>query len=400
MTLEGRPRVVVLVENLPVPLDRRTWQEAKALAQDGWDVTVIGPRGAGEMRQLRDVIDGIEILRYPQRAASGLAGYAIEYLPSMVFTAFLLVRTRGRGPIRVIHGCNPPDLFWLFGRVVRAGGGHFVFDQHDANVELSETKWGDRRGLGRVLRGLTAFLERRSYRTSSLVIVPNDSYQRIATGRGGLPENRVAVVRNAPDVAQYRSLAAGVTPDPRRVGYVGVMGSQDGLDLLLDAWALVVGQPDLADAMLELVGDGEARRALEAQAHRLGIDGSVRFHGYQPPDVFVPLLAGCLVGVSPDPPTPFNDVSTMVKVVDYLAIGRPVVAFPLAETRLVADEAGAYADEPTAEGLARAITDILRDPARAASMAKRSAGRISVLELDWAQSAARLRAAYRPLAGD
>lgn len=397
-TTARRPRVVVLVENLPVPLDRRTWQEARTLAAHGWDVTVIGPRGAGDMARWRDRIDGVEVVRYPQRAASGLAGYLAEYLPSMAFTAAWLVWTRlRRGPIAVIHGCNPPDLFWMFGSLARAGHGAYVFDQHDANPELSRTKFGERSFKGRLLHRFTLAMERASYRAAALVIAPNDSYAAIATGRGRVPPERVVVVRNAPDAAAYRTLAAGISPDPRRIGYLGVMGSQDGIERLVAAWRQVVDQPDLADARLDLIGDGEARPALERQAAELGLGERVRFHGYLPPAAFVPILAACQATVSPDPPTPFNDVSTMVKVVDSLAIGRPVIACDLAESRRLIGDGGVIVPAPSSDALAAAIIDLLRRPDEAARLAGVAATRLAVVGVDWSRSAEVLIEAYERL---
>ena len=392
-----RPSAVILVENLPVPLDRRAWQEAVALHEAGWDVTVISPRGSGEMRALRDEIDGIEVLRYPQRAARGLAGYLVEYLPSMIFTAAWLLHRRARGRIDVVHGCNPPDLFWLFGRIAHSRGGAYVFDQHDVGPELATTKWGAQGPRARLLASITRWLERRSYGTADLVLAPNDSYQQIAVTRGGVSPEDVLVIRNAPDVARYRQLAAGIVVDPHRVGYVGVMGSQDGLDLLLDAWAIVTREPDMSDAVLELVGHGEARGSLERRARRLGLGTHVRFHGYRRAAQFVPVLARCIVGVSPDPPTPFNEVSTMVKVVDYLAMGRGVVAFDLRETRSVTGDAGVVARPATADGLARALLGVMRDPEQGRRLGSAGSARVAAIGLDWSRSASALVDGYARL---
>ena len=234
MSEPGRPRVLLLVENLPVPLDRRAWQEARALHAAGWDVTVVSPRGAGDMGRLRERLEGILVLRYPQRPARGLAGYVLEYVPSMAFTAAWAIYARMHGRIDVVHGCNPPDLFWLFGALARLEGGAYVFDQHDVGPELAVTKWGPQGGIrglrARALGGLTRWLEARSYATAALVLAPNASYREIALERGGVPDDRVLIVRNAPDVRRYRAAAAGIDPDPHRVGYVGVMAAQDGLD--------------------------------------------------------------------------------------------------------------------------------------------------------------------------
>ena len=160
-------------------------------------------------------------------------------------------------------------------------------------------------------------MELASYRTARLVLVPNSSYAEIARVRGRVPPERLAVVRNAPDVDLYRRSAEGVVPERLTVGYVGVMGSQDGIEILIDAWRVVVAQEDMATAILHLVGDGEARPGLEHMVARSGLTENVTFHGYMPPQDFVPILAGCQFTVSPDPPTPFNNVSTMVKVLEF-----------------------------------------------------------------------------------
>ena len=348
------------------------------------------------MRGLVDRREGIRILRYPQRAASGLAGYLVEYLPSMLFTTLWLLALRLRGRVDVIHGCNPPDLFFLLGRLAGLWGGRYVYDQHDANPELAATKWGAS-PLSGPLQGLTRALERASYATAAAVIATNDSYAGLAMARGGVASERIAVVRNAPPGDRFRMLAAGVEPPTDgsfRIGYLGVMGSQDGVDLLLDAIARVrTLAPGLA-LHVDLIGDGEARHGLAARADDLGISDRVTFHGYRPPETFVPLLAAEHVCVSPDPPTPFNDVSTMTKVVEYLAIGRPVVAFDLAETRSVIGPAGVIVTEPTADALAAALAALATDRHRLAELTALATHRLDVIDLRWERSAERLLAAY------
>lgn len=385
---------MILVENLPVPFDRRVWQEATALHAAGWRVAVIGPRGAGEMGRLADRIDGISVFRYPQRAATGLSAYLVEYLPSILFTFawYLLLRARGR--IHVVHGCNPPDLFWLIGRINVLLGGAYVFDQHDAVPELAATKWGANGLKGRLLQGVTKWFEQRSYRAASLVIAPNDSYAHVAMSRGGRDPGSIIVVRNAPDVRAYRSLATGIEVEPHRAGYVGVMGSHDGLEALLSAWRLVRNEPDMRDAVLDLVGDGIARGQLERRTRTLGLEGSVIFHGYQPPAKWIPVLARASVCVSPDPPTAFNHISTMTKVVDYLAVGKGVVTFDLDESRRLAGLGAAVARPATAAALAATLLELLRNPTDAARLAGASAARVDELGLDWSRSADALVRGY------
>jgi glycosyltransferase involved in cell wall biosynthesis len=409
------PHVVMFVENLPVPLDRRVWLEALALTESGFRVTIVSPRGRGGMRRVREIRDGIAILRYPQHPAAGLRGYVLEYLPSMTASLVWLLVLRLRGPVDVIHGANPPDLFWILGRIGKLWGARFVFDQHDANPELARAKWGHSR-LGAVLVRVTTALERRSYLTADLVIATNDSYAELARTRGRVDPMRVVVVRNAPPRGAFKGIAgtgnAGTparSPDvaaprrrnpPFRLGYLGVMGSQDGVDLLIDAIAWLAEHRADLDVHADLVGDGEARPALEARVRAAGIEDRVRFHGYQSSDVFVRILTAADLCVSPDPPTPFNNISTMTKVVEYLAMGRPVVTFDLAETGRVLGAAGAIAPSDDAESLATTIGTVADDRDRLESMARTAQGRLEELNLAWETSAARLVAAYRRLIPD
>lgn len=391
------PRVVILVENLPVPLDRRVWLEARTLRDAGWRVVVIGPRGGEGMRRLREEIEGIEILRYPQRVAAGLSGYLAEYLPSMGFTLAWFLWARLSGPIDVIHGCNPPDLFWIIGRIGRLWGAPYVFDQHDPNPELSLTRFGNRGLRGKLLYRLTLALEAASFRAADLVLTVNDTCRDIAMRRSHLPADRVIVLPNAPDISAHRTLAAGIEPEGRGVGYVGVMGMQDGLDVLLDAWSILKREDDLVDARLELVGDGPARPIAERRARELGVEDSVRFWGFQQPTRYVPILARCLIGVSPDPPTPFSDLSSMVKILDYMAIGRGCVAFELTETKRLGGDAIRFAPFAGAEGLASALRDVLRVPEEAVRLGELGWQRIDAFRLDWERSGPALVKAYEAL---
>jgi glycosyltransferase involved in cell wall biosynthesis len=391
---------VILVENLPVPLDRRVWLEATTLRDAGWQVVVIGPRGGKGMRRLRERIDGIDVLRYPQREASGAAGYLAEYLPSMAFTSWWLLWARLTGPVDVIHGCNPPDLFWVLGRLGRLWGARYVFDQHDPNPELSLSKFGRDGAKGRFLHRLTIALEAASYRTADIVLTVNETCRNIVVARGRITADRVLVLWNAPDVEALRGLADGIEPDGRRVGYVGVMGTHDGLDVLLEAWAMVKAEPDMADAQLDLIGDGPARAPLERGLTDPALVASVHFHGFQPPAVYAPLLARCMVGVSPDPPTPFNDLSSMVKIMDYMSIGRGCVAFDLKETRRLGGDSLRLAASSDPRGLADALVDVLRDPGEARRLGELGRRRIEEMELDWEPYGRALAAAYASLAPD
>jgi glycosyltransferase involved in cell wall biosynthesis len=398
MTAPQRRHVVILDENLPVPLDRRVWLEALALRAAGWQVSVIAPRGdRPDLRAWSERRQGIRILRYPQRAATGLSGYIVEYVPSLLFTLGWLLALRLRGPVHVVHGCNPPDLFFLFGSLARTWGAQYVYDQHDANPELAEAKWGAGK-VGSWLVRLTRALEAASYRTASLVVVPNQAYGHVARTRGGVGEDRLVVVPNAPPAREFAAMTGGITP-PReglRVGYLGVMGSQDGVDILVDAIAHLRTRWS-GSLEVHLVGDGESRPLLERRVAELDLGDVVRFHGYQSPNVFVPILAACHVCVSPDPPTPFNDLSTMTKVVEYLAIGRPVVAFDLAETRRLIGDAGIVVGEDGAAALGEAIARLALDREHLAVLSKAAGTRFAELDMGWERSAAILVQGYEQL---
>ena len=402
--LRDAPRkrhVAILDESLPVPINRRAWLEALSLVEAGYEVTVISPKGGPGMASIRETRDGVRILRYPQRAASGLAGYLVEYVPSMIFTTAWLLWLRTRRRIDVLQGCNPPDLFFMLGFVGKVMGASYVYDQQDANPELSSAKWGHRR-VGRLLGWLTAKLERASYRTANLVLVPNDSYAAIARERGKVDESRIAVVRNAPPAGHFHTLALGHSPkgdSPFRFGYLGVMGSQDGIEILIEATAALRKiRPDL-QFVVDLVGDGEARPRLEQLAAERGVADLLVFHGYRQADYFVPLLAESHICVCPDPPTRFNNVSTMTKVVEYIAMGRPAILFDLHETKAVAGAAGLVVDEPTAEGLARTMALVADDRALLGALTAAAANRLNDLNYSWESSSHSLVEAYSRLAG-
>ena len=371
-------RVAILVENLPVPLDRRVWQEATALRDSGWAVAVIGPRGRPAMRR-RTRADRRDRCASIPAASRDRPSWVPCRVPTLhaVRSLALLLRVRAQGRVDVIHGCNPPDLSGSWGDWEECGA--------PATCSISTTQTRSSAGRssargasrGRLLHALTTWLERTSYATASLVISPNDSYaeaRRASSGRTG--SRGWSWVRNAPDVRRYR--------EETRCGIAAAPTSRSGM---WASWARRMGwtsssmrgrrssgPPASSDSRLELVGDGEAREALEAPGVGTGTRYSVAFHGYLQPDAFVPILAACAVCVSPDPPTPFNDVSTMVKVVDYVVIGRPIVTFDLHETRVVADDAAVVVRPATTAALARAIVDLLRDPERISALRGRVRG--------------------------
>jgi len=357
-----RPRVLIIVQNLPVPFDRRVWLECRALVDNGYDVTVICPRG--KETRAHQVIDGVGIHAYRPYAPGGsAAGFVIEYLWSFLATARLAFRARRSGPFAAIQACNPPDIFWPLARWFRMlDGSRFVFDHHDLCPELYESRFVD--GARLPHRGLLA-LERETFRTADRVISTNESYAEVAVRRGRKQPAHVTVVRTGPDLGRLKPVPAN--PSLRRgrshlVAYLGVMGPQDGVDVVIAAADLIVNHWDRTDISFTLMGSGDCHDDLVAERDRLGLQGYVDLPGRVPDSTVIEVLSAADVGLSPDPKNPLNDVSTMNKTMEYMAFGLPVVAFDLRETRVSADRAAAYVDpEGGVRAYARAVVDLVDD---------------------------------------
>jgi len=393
-----RPRrVLILVENLPSPFDRRVWQEACTLRDAGYVVSIICPTGRGCERKF-EAIDAIHIYRYGLPVeGSGAAGYAVEYAIALTWTfvlAWRVLLTRG---FDVIHACNPPDLFFLIGAFFKLIGKKFVFDHHDLNPELYEAKFGRRDFFHRLL--LT--LERWTFRIADVSIATNQSYLRIALARGRMPRQRAFVVRSGPSLERLKIQP----PDERLkrgrrylVGYVGVMAEPEGIDYLLRAARHIVLELGRRDVHFGLVGGGTSLEAMKALAHELGIAEFVTFTGRVPDDELLAMLNTADVCVNPDVANEMNDKSTMNKIMEYMALGKPMVQFDLAEGRYSAQRASLYARRNDALDLAAKIVDLLDDPARRAEMGEFGRRRVEN-ELAWKHEAPNLLAAYAALWG-
>jgi glycosyltransferase involved in cell wall biosynthesis len=399
VTTLRRPRhILVLVENLSVPFDRRVWHECTTLVAAGYEVSVICPRGRRHDREPFEARGGVRIHRYPPPpSAGGLWGYPREYGTMLVHTLRLAVQIYRRRPFDTIHACNPPDLFFLIGRLFRPLGVSFVFDHHDANPEILVAKRG-----GEVRHGLpervVGWSERATFARADVVISPNDSYRRIALERGGKAPQDVFVVRSAPRWEEFSPVRYGYF-DRRGhrylVGYLGVMGKQDGVDLLVEAVAALVGRG--YDILLYLAGNGESFDEIADLAGARGIAGRVLMPGYQTQQEFGAALLNADVCVAPDPPSPFNDISTMNKVVEYMALGRPCVCFALPENKVTGGDAVSYVEGGSADALAQAIGDLLDDERRCRELGARARERFERV-LAWEHSMPPLLEAYERLA--
>ncbi|MGW6013659.1 glycosyltransferase family 4 protein [Streptomyces sp. NPDC055210] len=384
-------RALILVENLSVPFDRRVWQECTTLRDAGWEVHVICPQGTRRDTEPEAVIDGVRIHRYPLRAATGgPAGYLREYGSALWHTLRLARRV---GPVDVVHACNPPDLLFLPALWMKRRGARFVFDQHDLVPELYLSRFD--RGEDLLYRGVCA-LERMTYRAADVVLATNESYRDVAVGRGGQRPQDVFVVRSAPQTDRFQP----VPPEPELkrgkphlLCYLGVMGPQDGVDYALRALAKLRDDLGRTDWHAVFVGSGDAFDAMVELSRQLGLSEQVQFTGRIPDADLVRYLSTADVCLSPDPRNPLNDVSTMNKVLEYMAMGRPIVSFDLREARVSAGDAAVYAPANDEAEFAKLVSLLLDDPAKRAEMGKTGQERISG-QLSWRNSQAALLAAY------
>lgn len=390
-------RILVLVENLSVPFDRRVWQESRALVDAGHEVHVVCPRGDTRDTESYVELEGVHIHRYTLRAATGQVwSYGVEYGIALFHSLRLALRLGLRRRFDVVHACNPPDLFFLVALVLKVlHGTRFVFDHHDLQPELVASRFGDRP----MLRAVTRVLEWLTFRTADMVISTNDSYRAVAIERGGKPPEQVHVVRSAPDLDRF----VPVEPEPslRRgkqhlICYLGVMGPQDGVDLAVRAVASLRDELGRHDVHAAFVGFGDALDDCVALAHQLGLDDDVEFTGRLVGEDLRRYLSTADVCVAPDPLNPLNDVSTMNKIVEYMAMGRPVVAFDLREARVSAGEAALYARPNDVGEFARLVAELLDDPARREEMGRIARRRVES-SLSWDTSRRNLLAAYDQL---
>lgn len=391
-----RRRVLIIVENLPSPFDRRVWQEAGALRDAGYGVSIICPTGKGYEKRFES-IDGIDIHRHPlPLEAEGALGYALEYSAALFWEFTLAWKVLfGRG-FDVIHACNPPDTIFLIGGFFKLLGKKFLFDHHDINPELFEAKFGGKKGF---FYKLVCWLEQFTFATADVSIATNESYRSIATTRGGMDPKKVFVVRSGPKLERMviqPPVEALKNGRKHLVGYVGVMGKQEGIDLLLQCVHHMVHKMGRTDVQFGLVGGGTSLDDMKLMAQNLGVADYVTFTGRVPDADMLNMLNTADVCVNPDVANEMNDKSTMNKIMEYMALGKPIVQFDLTEGRFSAQEASMYAQRNSPEDMARCIVELLDDPKRREEMGAYGRHRV-VNELEWRFEVPKLLAAYDKL---
>ncbi|MBP1804938.1 glycosyltransferase family 4 protein [Rubellimicrobium aerolatum] len=386
--------VLIVVENLPVPLDRRVWLEATTLIAAGYRVSVICPQMRNWTAPYEE-IDGVHIYRYPLplEAHEGAVAYAREYGAAVKGWFNLAARVwKEQGPFQVIQGCNPPDLVFLLARRYRSKGVAYLFDHHDPSPELFEAKFG-RKGM---LYNVMLLWEKLTFRTARVSIATNESFRRIAIERGGMDPDDVFVVRSAPKLETF-------IPGPGNLvhrndagtvlGYVGVIGQQEGMDLLVAAADHLVNGLGRSDVHFAIVGFGSGLDEMKADVARRELTDKFTFHGPLYGEALVEVLNSIDIGVAPDPRNAMNDICTMNKVIEYMALGKPVVQFDLTEGRASAGEASLYARANEPEDFADKIAVLMDDPDLRERLGQIGLDRVRG-GLSWSHSAPRLLAAY------
>lgn len=392
--------VLIIVQNLPIQVDRRVLLELHELLDSGYQVSLICPKGPGDPG--RENIDGARIYKYaPAPPAKGLPGYALEFGYSWVRTALLSIVARRRGGrFHVIQACNPPDTYWLLARLWRPFGVKFVFDQHDLNPELFLSRFGTPTSQGKALqlRGLT-WLERMTYRSADRVISTNESYKAVAINRGHRDPADVVVVRSGPDTRRMRPI---YPEDPRPddsylLAYIGIMGPQDDVDQILKVMA-ELRRRGRKDIRAVLMGFGDCLDELRQECTQLGLDDQVTFTGRVDRKAIGEYLSRADIGLCPDLKTPLNDVSTMNKTMEYMAFALPSVSYDLVETRVSGGETVRYVPSGDVAAFADEVERLIADKELRVSLARKARRRVSE-QLDWRAQARAYRHVFDTLTG-
>ncbi|MCH9808765.1 MAG: glycosyltransferase family 4 protein [Alphaproteobacteria bacterium] len=387
------PKILIIVENLTVPLDRRVWQEAQSLRDAGYTVSVICPMG-GAYQQAYEYLEGVHVFRHPMPLeADGVLGYGIEYASAIFWEFVLSVRAHFKVGFDVVQACNPPDLIFTVGAFWKyLFGKPFVFDHHDINPELYEAKFG-RRGFFHSLLGV---FEKITFKVADVSIATNERFKEIAVKRGGMDPSKVFVVRSIPDVSRFRRMEP--LPELKKgrktlIGYVGIMGAQDGVDLLIEAMDDLVSAKGREDVQCAIVGSGTELPRLEAMVAEKGLQDYVTFTGFLSGPELMRTLSTFDIGVIPDPKNTYNDKISMNKVFEYMSLGIPFVGFDLDEGREMAGGAALYAADNCPRDLGHQIERLAVSPELRNELASEGQARAKAL-LCWEDEEDRLLQAF------
>lgn len=391
--LQGK-HILFIVENLPVPFDRRVWQEATTLKECGMEVSIICPKMKGYTNSF-EILEGIEIHRHPLPfEARGSLGYLFEYGAAIYWEKKLARKIYKKKPFHVIHGCNPPDLIYLTAKSYKKKNVKYVFDHHDINPELYIAKFNKKDFFYKLM----CFFEKRTFKTADASIATNESYRQIAINRGGMKPSLVQVVRSGPKLDRLK-----IQPPVNKfkknreylLGYLGVIGEQEGIDLLLESMQLIVKKRQ--DVQLAIVGGGSDLELLKKMSTKMGLAEYVDFYGRVSDQLLLDILNTADVCVNPDKPTEMNNLSTMNKIMEYMAFKKPIVQYDLKEGRHSAGKSSLYARNTT--DFAENILTLLDNPLKRKEMGEFGHERV-LNKLCWKYESKKLIAFYDMLIGE
>lgn len=378
MSLIGK-HILIVVENLPVPFDRRVWQEATTLKEYGADVSIICPQMKGYVTPY-EVIEGIEIYRHPlPLEARGAFGYLLEYGTAIYWEMKLAFKIFKKKPFHVIHGCNPPDLIFVTAWFFRRRGVKYIFDHHDINPELYIAKYNKKD----LFYKLMILFERLTFKSAVASIATNESYREIAIRRGKMKPERVQIVRSGPKLERLKLQEPKLEYKKNRkylIGYLGVIGEQEGIDLLLESIKSIVAQRD--DTQVAIVGGGSDLEILKKLSTSMGLSDYVDFYGRVSDQLMIDILNTADVCVNPDKPTEMNNLSTMNKIMEYMALKKPIVQYDLKEGRFSAQKASLYAKNTDTKDFAEKIMYLLDNESIRVDMGEYGYNRV-LNELSW-----------------
>ena len=393
--MASRGRVLIIVQNLPVPFDRRVWLEANTLNDAGYTVSVISPKGQhGKYQESATTVNDIDIYRYPAPPeAQGFLGYVLEFVYCWIMTAWLSLKVWHKQGIDVIHACNPPETYFLLAWFYKLWGKKFVFDHHDLSPEMYLAKGGKENG---VLHQGLLWLEKLTFKTADVVITTNESHKSIAMERGNVQEDQVFIVRTGPDFERLKQLP----PEPllkdgfqNMLCYLGEMCAQDGVDLVLEMAKSLRDVHGREDIKVVLMGGGPELNRLKQLNRDMGLESFVEFKGRVSDHDLCRYLSATDVCLDPDPYTEWSNQSTMNKIMEYMAFSKPTVAFDLRENHYSAREAAVYATPNDVQEFTDLIVDLLDNPEEQQKMGEYGLERVRS-ELAWDYSKPHLLDAY------
>ena len=385
--------ILIMVENLPVPNDRRVWLEATTLHQAGYHVSIISIKGKNANKSF-EVLNGIYIYRYPTPPpTSGTLSFIFEFMYCWIMTLILSIVVAVREGVDIIHACNPPETFWLIAWIYKPFGVKFVFDHHDLSPEMYYSRFNKKGYIYKIL----LWLEYITFRSADVIITTNDTHRNIAIERGKVPSKKIFIVRSGPD---HKKLRPGKPNETLKrgfkymVSYLGVLNPQDGVDLFIQLAKIIIQKYNRDDILFVIMGTGDSEENLRSLSAELEIDDHVQFTGWLEMDKYSEYLATSEICVDTMPKSPYGDASTMNKTLEYMSAGRPIVSFDLVETRASAQDAALYAKPNNLMDMAEKILCLLDDENKRLEMGAKGRQRIET-ELAWEYQISHLISAYK-----